>query len=180
MAGAAAAGRYAKALFQLAKEQGAVTGIRTELRKLAALLDEHPELREVLLQPLHPAPQRRAVLAQVGEKLGSSPLLKSFTGFLIDQRRFVDLEAIEQAFVALADADAGLTKAVVRTASPLTDDQRARLQQALARRAGTDVELEVQIDESLLGGVVAKIGDTVYDGSLKSQLQQLRLSLHRH
>ncbi|MCP5059650.1 MAG: ATP synthase F1 subunit delta [bacterium] len=177
MARFAAAERYAKALFQLAKDQGDVAVIRTELRGLGSLLEENEDLREVLLQPLHPAAQRRAVLASVAEQLGASTFLKSFYSFLIDQRRLVDFAAIEEAYGELADADAGLIKAQVRSAAPLNDDQRTRLQSALGARAGGNVELEVEIDPSLLGGVVAQIGDTFYDGSLESQLQQLRASL---
>ena len=177
MARVLAAERYAKALFQLAKEQGEVSSVRAELRGLGSLLEENAELRQVLLQPLHPAAQRRAVLASISEKLGASQLLKNFYAFLVDQRRLVAFAAIEDAYGALADADAGLTKAQVRTAAPLTEDQRRRLQSALGARAGGSVELEVEIDPSLLGGVVAQIGDTVYDGSLESQLQQLRASL---
>ncbi|MAE93387.1 MAG: ATP synthase F1 subunit delta [Deltaproteobacteria bacterium] len=177
MARAAAATRYAKALFQLAKEHGSVDPVRGELRALCALLEDNADLRDVLLQPIHPALQRRAVLEAVAEKLDASALLRSFYSFLIDQRRLVDIDTIEEAYGELADADAGLTKALVRSASPLSDDQRARLQRALSTRAGSEVELQVEIDASLLGGVVAQIGDTVYDGSLRSQLEQLRASL---
>lgn len=177
MARNAAVERYAKALFQLAKEQGIVPAVRAELRGLGSLLEGNAELREVLMQPLHPAAQRRAVLASVAELLAASTLLKNFYSFLIDQRRLVSFAAIEEAYGELADADAGLAKAHVRTAAPLSDEQRNRLQSALGARAGGDVELDVEIDASLLGGVVAQIGDTVYDGSLKSQLQQLRASL---
>ena len=151
--------------------------VRTELRGLGSLLESNAELREVLLQPLYPAAQRRAVLASISELLGASTLLKSFYSFLIDQRRLVAFAAIEDAFGELADADAGLATAHVRTAAPLTDEQRSRLQSALGARAGGNIELDVELDASLLGGVVAQIGDTVYDGSLKSQLQQLRASL---
>lgn len=177
MARAAAAIRYAKALFQLAKERGCVDALRAELASLGALLAENAELREVLFQPIYPAGQRRGVLIQVAERLGSSPLLTNFYSFLIDQRRLVDFDAIQEAYGELADADAGLVKAVVRCATQLSEDQRTRLQRALSASAGREVELDVQIDESLLGGVVAQIGDTVYDGSLRSQLEQLRASL---
>ena len=179
MARTAAAERYAKALFQLAKENGNVAEIRRELQELGALLEENAELRDVLLQPIHPAGQRRWVLGALTEKLGASPVLRSFYSFLIDQRRLVDLGAIEEAYSVLADADAGLSKASVRAAAALTDEQRSRLQRALSTRAGHDVELDVEIDESLLGGVVAQIGDTVFDGSLRSQLEQLRASLSK-
>jgi len=179
MARTAAAERYAKALFQLAKESGTVADIRRELRDLGTLLEENAELGDVLLQPIHPAGERRGVLNAITEKLAASTVLRSFYSFLIDQRRLVDVGAIEEAYGALADADAGLSKATVRAAAPLTDEQRSRLQRALSSQAGHDVEFDVEIDESLLGGVVAQIGDTVFDGSLRSQLEQLRASLSK-
>ena len=142
MARTAAAERYAKALFQLAKENGNVAAIRGELNDLGGLLQENAELRDVLLQPIHPAGQRRGVLNAVTEKMNASPVLRSFYSFLIDQRRLVDLDAIAEAYSVLADADAGLSKATVRTASALSDEQRSRLQRALSTRAGHEVELD--------------------------------------
>jgi len=177
MAGAAAAGRYAKALFQLGKETGSVASLREELAVFNGLVLDNPDLATVLMEPVYPAAERRAVLVGVTEKLNTSTTLRSFYSFLVDQRRLVDLVGIEEAYGDLADADAGLTKAHVRTASPLTDDQRSRLQRALSQRTGRDVELDVEIDPTLLGGVIAKVGDTLYDGSLRSQLDQLRANL---
>ena len=179
MARGAAARRYAKALFQIAKERDAVASLRGELNALGNLLAESSELSDVLLQPIHPSKQRRAVLAAVADKLEASEILKSFYAFLIEQRRLVDFDVVVAEFDRLAEAEQGVTRAQVRTASPLTDDQRARLQQALASRTGGAVELEVAIDESLLGGLIAQVGDTVYDGSLKSQLEQLRAGIGR-
>ncbi len=174
MARAAAAFRYAKALFQLAKAEGRTDAIRAELRQLAQLLQTHEGLRRVVLEPLYPVSERRAVLEEVMEKLGASVLLRHFTLFLVDQRRLLEFDAIDAAYEDLADADAGLTKARVHTASPLSEEQRSRLQRALSRQAGTEVELEIHVDPTLIGGAVAKVGDTVYDGSLRSLLQQLR------
>ena len=78
---------------------------------------------------------------------------------------------------SLADAAAGLTKAHVRSASPLSDAQRERLQRALERKSGGRVDLEIELDASLLGGAIAQVGDLVYDGSLRTQLRQLRATL---
>jgi F-type H+-transporting ATPase subunit delta len=177
MARGQAARRYAKALFQLAKEEGQVEALRAEVGAFQGLLEESEELRDVLLQPLHPVSQRRAVLAAVAERQGASPMLKSFLGLLVDNRRLVDFEAIRDEIERLAAADAGLRKAFVRTASPLGETQRERLRAALSRRVGGDLQLEVEQDPSLLGGVVAQVGDLVFDGSLRSQLERLRASL---
>jgi len=171
--------RYAKALFSLARDEGRVTEVRSELARLGALLAENRELRDVLLQPLHPVAERRAVLRAICERLGANPLLRNFQAFLVDQRRLVDWAGIQEEFERLADAETGLSKARVRTASPLSPAQRERLQRALERRTGGRIELEIEIDPALVGGAVAQVGDTVFDGSLRTQLQQLRASLAR-
>ena len=177
---AAAARRYAKALFQLAQEAGNVDSVREELTRFTTTLDGSQELRDVLLRPLHPASERRAVLNGFAEQIGASPLLRSFYAFLIDQRRLVDTGAIRDEYERLADALAGLTRATVRSATPLRPEQLDKLKTALSRRVGHDVELEVEIDPELIGGLVAQVGDLVLDGSLRTQLRQLRASLGQH
>lgn len=177
MSATAAARRYAKALFELAQEDSRVDGVRTELAALTDLLEGNAELRDVLLQPLHPAGQRRAVLNGVVEKLELSPMLRSFYSFVIDQRRLIDLESITTEYSRLADVAAGLTLARIRTASPLSEEQQARLQHALSARTNSNVTLEIEVVPDLLGGLVAQVGDTVFDGSLKTQLGQLRAGL---
>ena len=177
MAAAAAPRRYARALFSLAGDENRVAEVRAELRSLGALLEASPQLRDVLLQPLHPAAERRRVLEGVSDKLGASSLLRRFYSYLIDQRRLVAFAEIEAEFVRLADEAAGKKKARVRSAQPLSAEQQTRLARALAARAGTSVELEIEVDPGLVGGLVAQIGDTVYDGSLRTQLTQLRSTL---
>jgi F-type H+-transporting ATPase subunit delta len=179
MAKGSAARRYAKALFSLAQEDGRAGEVREELERLGRLLGESAELRAVLLQPLHPVAQRRAVLAAVAERLGASPLLRRFLSFLIDQRRLVDYESIAAEYGRLADAAAGITQARVRSAAQLTGAQRERLQRALQQQVGGRVELALEVDPSLVAGAVAQVGDLVYDGSLRTQLRQLRASLAR-
>jgi F-type H+-transporting ATPase subunit delta len=177
MAAATAPRRYARALFSLASEDNTVAAVRAELRSLGALLEASPELRDVLLQPLHPAAERRRVLEGVAEKLGASSLLRRFYAYLIDQRRLVAFDQIEAEFIRLSDEAAGKRKARVKSARPLSAEQQARIARALSARAGRAVELEVEVDPALVGGLVAQIGDTVYDGSLRTQLTQLRSTL---
>jgi F-type H+-transporting ATPase subunit delta len=177
MPAAAAPRRYARALFALAREEGRVEEVRGELRRLGETLAANPELRGVLFQPLVPASERRRVLEAVAARLNAGALLLRFYAYLIDQRRLVDFDAIEAEYVKLADEAAGRAKARIRTAQPLTDAQRERLARALAARAGRAVELEVEVDPALIGGLVAQLGDTVYDGSLRTQLVQLRSAL---
>jgi F-type H+-transporting ATPase subunit delta len=177
MASATAPRRYARALFSLANEENRVAAVRDELRRFGAALEASPELQSVLLQPLHPAAERRRVLEALAEKLGASSLLRRFYAYLIDQRRLVGFAEIEAEFARLADEAAGRAKARVKTAQPLTAEQEARLARALAARAGRAVQLEIEVDPTLVGGLVAQLGDTVYDGSLKTQLVQLRSAL---
>jgi len=177
MAGSAVARRYAKALFELAREEERVVEVRGELAALSQLLAGSEGLRKVLLEPLHPVAERRAVLEDVAAAIQASPVLQHFYAYLIDQRRLVAFDAIEQEYGRLADEAAGLVVAHVRSATELSDEQRARLQRALAERAGQQVQLEVDVDASLLGGVIAQVGDTVFDGTLRTQLAQLRASL---
>ena len=173
----AAARRYARALFSLARDEGRVDAVRAELDDLSQLFEENTELRQAIFRPLHPGVERRAVLQAVCQRLGSSITVRNFCAFLVDQRRVIDLEAICQAYLQLADAAAGRTHARVVSASPLRDEQRERLRRALSARTGQQVEFEESVDASLLGGAVATVGSLVFDGSLRTQLEQLRASL---
>lgn len=173
----AAARRYARALFGLAKDEGRISETREELRQLASLLDSNEELRNALFRPLHPIVERRAVLREVSDRLGAGVTVRNFFSYLIDQRRLIDFDGICAEYERLADVAAGRTRAEVVTAAPLSDEQRERLRRALSARTGQDVELDVAVDATLLGGVIASVGTLVFDGSLRTQLNQLRSSL---
>jgi F-type H+-transporting ATPase subunit delta len=175
----AAARRYARALFALARERDAVAPVRGELERLIELFDASPELRQAIFRPLHPVEQRRAVLRGVTERLAASDDVRRFVAFLIDQRRLIDFDAICQEYGRLADAAAGRTRARVVSASPLSQTQQERLRHALAARTGRQIELSVELNPALLGGAIASVGTTVFDGSLRTQLAQLRANLTR-
>jgi F-type H+-transporting ATPase subunit delta len=175
----AAARRYARALFALAQEAQRVPEVRREIEQMNELLTGSSELERALLSPLHPVAERRALLSALGVRLGSSDLLRHFLAFLVDQRRLIDFAAIAAEYARLADAAAGRARAEVVSAAPLRDEQRERLRRALAERTGQEVELDLRIDPSLLGGAVATIGGLVFDGSLRQQLAQLRSTLTR-
>ena len=169
--------RYAKALFALGKEEQNIQSLRSEVARLAELLAEHSDFREVLLTPLYPADERKAVLLQVAERAELSHLLKNFTAYLIDRRRLIDFPGIAEEFSRLADEDEGLLTAKVRSASPLDEEREQRLQRALSERTGRRVRLDIELDPTLIGGAIAKVGDLVIDGSLRTQLGQLRATL---
>jgi F-type H+-transporting ATPase subunit delta len=175
----AVARRYAKALFELAKEAGKVAETGGELASMGDLVEGSPEFHDVLFRPLHPVAERKAALEGVAQRIGASQTVQSFFSLLVDQRRLVDFPAIRDEFDRLASEDAGLRRAEVVSAGALDDDQLERLRRALARRTGGEVEVSVRVDPSLLGGVIAKVGDLVFDGSLQTQLRQLRANLTR-
>lgn len=177
MRSSAAARRYARALFALAREEERVAEVEAEIDGLCRLLSESVPLREALLTPLHPAKQRQAVLGALTRQLQLSATVRRFYAYLIDQRRLVDLDAIRSEYAQLAAEASGRTKAEVVAASPLDGDRQERLRRALSRRTGREVELEVKVDPALIGGAVAKVGDLLFDGSLRTQLTQLRANL---
>jgi F-type H+-transporting ATPase subunit delta len=177
MPSSAAARRYARALFGLAQEDQKTAEVRGELDLLAALFEASAELREALLTPLYPVKERRSVLNKVAEVEGVSGLVTNFYSYLIEQRRLVDFPGIREEFIRLVDVDSGVITAQVVSASPLDPQRQERLKRALSERTGLDVRLEVNVDESLIGGVVASVGDLVFDGSIRAQLESLRTNL---
>lgn len=179
MRATAAARRYARALFAIARESDAVESIRSELARMAALFESEPALHRALFRPLHPVKERRAVLGSVCERLGVDATVRRFLVYLIDQRRLVVFDAIRAHYDQLADEAAGRVQAEVLTAAPLGDAQRERLRGALAARTGRRVDLAVRIDPELIGGIVAVVGHRVFDGSLRKQLHRLRETLTR-
>lgn len=173
----AAAFRYAKALFGLAQEADRVTAIGEDLDRLVALTEQNAELADVLLRPLYPADQRQAVLRAVAAKLELSTTFTNFVEFLIEQRRTRELTTVRDEYERLAEAAAGRVRGAVVSAAPLSKSQVDALRGALSARTGRDVDLEVSVDPGLLGGVVARVGDLVFDGTLRSRLDGLRADL---
>ncbi len=172
-----AAIRYAKALFALGREEQRLAPLRTELESLASFLEAHSELREALLTPLYPAEERKSVLREIANRAELSPLLVNFSAYLIDRRRLIDFDDIFAEFSRLADEDEGLVTAKVRSASPLDAEREERLKRALADRTGRRIRLDVELDPTLIAGAIAQVGDLVIDGSLRTQLGQLRANL---
>jgi len=177
MTGGTAAHRYAKALFALAQDEHKQAEVREEIEGLNALFAESRDLREALLMPLHPANERKAALVAIAKRASVSPLVQNFVSYLIDQRRLIAFDAIVGAYAELADVAAGLITAEVVAASPLDERRRDRLRRALSERTGQEVRLQIKVDPSLIGGAIAKVGDLVFDGSLRTQLGQLRSTL---
>jgi F-type H+-transporting ATPase subunit delta len=174
-----AARRYAAAIFSIAREAGQVPEIRTQLGDLAELFRSNAELRITMLTPLRPVEQRKAVLKALAERVGTGATVRNFYSFLIDRRRLVDFDVIFAEFERLADEALGLLTAEVVSAGPLDERRKDRLRRALTERVGQEVRVDVNVDPALIGGVIAKVGGLILDGSLRTQLGQLRANLTR-
>jgi len=172
-----AARRYARALFGLARDTNALADIREEIAGLGALLASNKTLRDALMTPLHPAAERKAVVTAIATRAGLSAEVHHFLLFLIDQRRLVAFEAICEEFERLANEASGLVTAEVVSAGPLDDRRQDRLRRALSERTGHEVRLDIRVDPDLIGGAIATVGDMVFDGSLRTQLERLRSNL---
>jgi F-type H+-transporting ATPase subunit delta len=164
---------YAQAIFSVAEAEGVLDQVEDELFRFARTLEQEQELRKALTDPGLPAERKRALLEDIlGER--TNPQTRSLLGFLVEQGRARDLPSIVDELADLAARQRQSSVAEVRTAVPIDDERRARLQQALSRATGTTVELKVVIDPSVIGGVVARVGDQVIDGSVRRRLELAR------
>ncbi len=177
MRGTAITRRYGRAIFDLAQEQSLGARVLQELGDIVALCNEHAGLADVLYQPIHPSSERRSVVNAIADRGGISPLVRNFCSYLIDNGRMASLPGIAEEMKGLIDEQAGVTRGEIIAAAPLQDDELQRLRTALSARVGKELDLTVRVDPGLVGGLVAKVGDLVFDGSLRTQLEQLRSNL---
>jgi F-type H+-transporting ATPase subunit delta len=164
---------YAEALFSVAEAEEALDVVEDELFRFARALEREQRLRDALTDPVLPAERKRAVLGDVlGER--ANPHTVNLLRFLVEQGRARDLPAIVDELVALAAERRQAAVAEVRTAVPLDAEHRERLAEALGRATGKRVELKVVVDPSVVGGVVARVGDQVIDGTVRRRLELAR------
>ncbi len=171
--------RYAKALLLIGKEDGQAETYRQELDGLSRMITEQPELGLAINNPLYNAADRRKVLEAVIEKIRLSKTMQSFLLLLFEKGRFGFLESVNDFYQKLADELKGIARASLVSATQLGDDTVEKIRAALSQRTGKDIILEVEQNPALIGGIVTKIGDLVLDGSIKTQLVNMRESLKR-
>ena len=179
---AAVAVRYARALTQVVTRPDAPVpasrdAVREELRSFLAVLESSAELRNVLATPAVPAAQRRALIERLGQPLALSRTSLNFLFVLLDHRRMNLLAGILDSFERMLDEREGIARAEVTTAAGLNDGQQQLWRQALETMAGRRVRAQFGVDPRLLGGAIARIGSTVYDGSVRGQLRRIRQRL---
>ncbi|HLU68867.1 MAG TPA: ATP synthase F1 subunit delta [Kofleriaceae bacterium] len=169
--------RYAKALLQIGIDDGNYERLGREVRALARAVKSSPELAQTLSNPAFPRADREKVLKAVLQRLGASQVVVNFTRLLLERERLGILADISRELDAMIDARAGRVIAQVTSAAPLDAAQRDRLTRTLEKISGKKVDVQIAQDPALLAGVVAKVGDTVYDGSLRTQLEKMRTSM---
>ncbi len=170
----ALAERYAGALVDVALANKQAEQVKKELSAFAALVRESPELHAFLSNPSIARASKHAAIEQLVKRMGASRTLRNYLFVIVDQRRAGLLIEIEQAFGALLDARQGITQATVTSAADLTAKERKELDSALAELTGRKVQAQYHTDAALIGGAVVKIGSTIYDGSVRAQLDRLR------
>jgi len=171
--------RYARALLIIAKEDGQAETYRQELDGFSGLLKKEKELERAIANPLYDTASRRKVLEKTLEKLNLSTVITSFLLLLFEKGRIGFLNDINAYYQKLADELKGLARADLVSATELSTESVEKIRKSLSKMTGKEIMLNITQDPSLIGGVVTKIGDLVLDGSIKTQLSNMKESLKR-
>ena len=178
MSNKAAAIRYARALFDVAgSEQHSLEEIETQLAAFADLFHEHPTLQKVLINPAVPVARKKAAVAEIATTLGLTPILTKLLALLAERDRLVLVPDLLSAYRERLLDHQHVVRAEVTTAVPLSPDRTREIEQRLARMTGKTVTVSARVDPSIIGGVVTRIGGTVYDASVTHQLERMRTRL---
>ena len=173
----ASAARYANALFDVAIKESNPEQAGTELTAFADLLRTHAGLQKALLNPAVPAANKRELVQQLLGQLQPSAPVGKLLLLLADRGRFELVPDLEDLYRARLREHMNVINAEVTTAAPLSPEETARLQQRLAASTGRTVTMTTNVDAGIIGGVVTRIGSTVYDGSLATQLAAMKQRL---
>jgi len=171
--------RYAKAVFEIGSTQGDLTKLGQDIRSLAKAMNESAELGHALTNPAIRRSDRRKVVDGLLQTIGVQTASRNLVYLLLDGERMGSLPAISRALDAMIEEKAGRLTAEVVSAKPLDPSQLSQINAALEKLSGKKVSVTTRQDPELLGGVVAKVGDTVYDGSLRTQLRAIRDELSK-
>ena len=173
--------RYARALFSLGQEQGLeeLRKYRDQLRDLAEVVNGSPELLQVFKTPVIRAEQKKAILQNILEKIGTEPMVRNFCLFLADQDRLPFFLDIERYFSHLLDEHEGILRGSLVTATELAKKRKDSIREELEKRFRQNLVLDYEVDDNILGGLVLKVGDRIYDASLRAQLQSLKENIKR-
>ena len=168
------AGRYATALFEIAKESKSLDKVEADILALEAALAESPELRHMLSSPVFTREDQGRAITAIAAKMGLGQAVTNTLGLMAKNRRLFVVPGLIAQLKALIAADRGEVTAEVTAARPLSEAQAAALADTLKASVGKDVKVEVTVDESLIGGLVVKVGSRMIDTSVRSKLANLQ------
>jgi F-type H+-transporting ATPase subunit delta len=168
------AGRYATALFELAREANAIDAVKADLDRFDALIAESPDLLRLVRSPVFSADEQLQALAAVLQRAGIGGLAEKFLKLVTTNRRLFAIRDMIKGFRELVADHKGQATAEVTVAEPLKDDHVAALKSALKSVSGKDIDLNIKVDPAILGGLVVKLGSRMVDTSLRTKLNAIR------
>lgn len=171
------AGRYATALFELARDENAVDEVLAALVRVEALAAESPDLARLIKSPVFTAEEQQRAIAAVLERAGIGGLAANFVKLVASKRRLFLLPAMVRAFRALVAQAKGVVSAEIRLAEQPSDQVMEEIKATLREVAKAEIDLDVRIDPSLIGGLVVKVGSRMIDASLRTKLNSIRLAM---
>jgi F-type H+-transporting ATPase subunit delta len=177
MTGTTIANRYARALADVVVERNEISEVTKELINFERMMSENPQLRDVFASPVIAAERKRAVLHELLARIGPRQTTANFLRVLLDKSRLHDLDQMLNALSRELDVRMNVVSAEVTTAREIGQQEKAALQSQLKAATGKEVRLQFRTDPAIIGGVVARIGSLVYDGSIKNQLAQMKRRL---
>lgn len=177
MGNEAVARRYATALADVVAQNGHADPTKAELKEWEVLIAANAELHEVFGNPSIAHAKKEGVLDALIKRSGSSKTVANFLRVLLQNGRLIDLAEINERFASVLEERSGVVSGEVISARALADDQKKELEKNLEKLTGKKVRLDFEIDEDIIGGIVTRIGSTVYDGSVRTQLENLREQL---
>jgi F-type H+-transporting ATPase subunit delta len=169
--------RYAKALLSLSHDEGKLDAVRAETQGFAGILKDNPLLKATLSNSTLAVSDRKAILTQVAGKLNASPLFRNFLFLVLEKDRMDLFEDIALELKRLADQQSGRLRAKVRVAKSLPPGVQKELAEALSRSTGKTIEIDVEVDPAVIGGLSAQIGNTVFDGTVATHLEKMKQRL---
>jgi F-type H+-transporting ATPase subunit delta len=169
--------RYAKALFQVGKEENGLADFSKTLSQMAEFYAETPEVVDGLTNPLYPQDVREKVMAHLVGAMKASPLMANFFNLLVQKRRADVLPEIAMVFQALVDEENNMCQGTVISASKISSGLNKKIKATLEEITGKQVVVTNEVDPSIIGGIIARVGDLLLDGSIKTQLKGLEESI---
>ncbi|MFD1344153.1 F0F1 ATP synthase subunit delta [Litorisediminicola beolgyonensis] len=166
--------RYAAAVFEIAREDNSLDALEANLDDLSAAFEQSDDLRDLVYSPIYSREAQRAGITAVAEKMGLSDTLRKTLGLMAEKRRLFVVPAMIAQLRDRIAAEKGIVFADVTSAVELSDEQRQKLSETLKAQVGKDVKIKSTVDESLIGGLVVKVGSKMIDTSIRSKLNSLR------